>query len=392
MSLDDLARLAREQGAGYPVLMLDLAALDQNTKVVVDFARAQGWGVRPALKSFRSPALISYLLNRLPQPRGLVFNLSEVDPIVAAAPRGADLMTGYPPTFGELAAYLGAKPPRGLRKHRLRILVDSVPLMEHLARLAKTTRRRVPVDVALELDVGMGRGGINDRAELAACLDVLRSDRQRLRLTGVLGYDGHATLRGDSEYRQLVAAQAQDSYRTHLANLAALGAGLYDERTLIRNGPGSSNYRNWVGGPADEIGCGSAFLFAGYLNGGYDTDGLAPALSLGGAVRRITSDHPSVPVLGITQPGASEMEIIVQGVGSAGEVAHPPGARGDDASGGGDALIVPKGSVALGDYVIYRPEQAEVGILRFHEMLAVREGKVLRRWPVFDRPGAQRSA
>src|SRR5687767_10141164 len=56
MSLDALAKLAREQGRGHPVLFLDLAALDQNIRTVADFAGAQGWGVRPALKSFRSPA------------------------------------------------------------------------------------------------------------------------------------------------------------------------------------------------------------------------------------------------------------------------------------------------------------------------------------------------
>ncbi|HEX8743783.1 MAG TPA: alanine racemase [Thermoleophilaceae bacterium] len=392
MSPEQLAGLARELGRGHPVLFLDLAALDQNLRTVVGFASAQGWGVRPALKSFRSPALISYLLNRLPQPRGLVFGLREVDPIVAQAPRNTDLMTGYPPTFGELADFLATKPPKGQRAHRLRILVDSVPLMEHLGKLARTSRRRLPLEVALELDVGMGRGGVNDRDELAACLDVLRAERDRLRLTAVLGYDGHATLRGDAEYRRLVAAQAQDSYRTHLANLSELGAGLYDEATLIRNGPGSSNYRNWPGGPANEVGCGSAFLYAGYLNGGYDTEGLAPALAMAGAVRRITSDHPSAPVLGVAQPGASEMEIIVQGVGTAAELVHPPGAREDEASGGGDALVVPKGSVALGGYVLYRPEQTEVGIQRFNEMVAVRDGRVLRSWPVFKRPGARNLA
>ena len=389
MLLDALAKLAREQGRGHPALFLDLAALDQNIRTVADFAGAQGWGVRPALKSFRSPALISYLLNRLPQPRGLVFGLREVDPIVAQAPRNTDLMTGYPPTFGELADFLATKPPKGQRKHRLRILVDSVPLMEHIARLARTSRRRLPLEVAIEFDVGMGRGGVGDRAELQSCLDILRAERDRLRLTAVLGYDGHATLRGDQEYRELVATQAMDSYRTHLANLKELGADLYDEAALIRNGPGSSNYRNWVGGPANEVGCGSAFLFAGYLNGGYDTAGLAPALALGGAVRRITSDHPSVPVLGIAQPGASEMEIIVQAVASPGELVHPPGGRVDDASGGGDALIVPKGSVELGDYVLYRPTQTEGAILSYHELLAVREGKVLRRWPVFRRQGTK---
>jgi hypothetical protein len=142
-------------------------------------------------------------------------------------------------------------------------------------------------------------------------------------------------------------------------------------------------------GPANEIGCGSAFLFAGYLNGGFDTEGLAPALTLAGAVRRITSDHPSAPVIGITQPGASEMEIIVQAVAPAGELVHPPGGREDEASGGGDALVVPKDSVALGDYVLYRPTQTEGAILSFHEMLAVREGNLLRRWPVFKRQGSK---
>jgi D-serine deaminase-like pyridoxal phosphate-dependent protein len=389
MSLEQLARLARERGSGHPVLILDLAALDQNARTITEFAGAQGWGVRPALKSFRSPALISYVLGRLPQPRGLVFGMREIDPIIAQAPKNTDLMTGYPPTFGELADYLAAKPPKRQRKHRLRILVDSVPLMEHLARLARTTRRRLPLEVAIEFDVGMGRGGMNDRDELKACLDVLRAERDRLRLTAVLGYDGHATLRGDSEYRKLVATQAQDSYRTHLADLKDLGAGLYDEATLIRNGPGSSNYRNWVGGPANEVGCGSAFLFAGYLNGGYDVDGLAPALTLGGAVRRITSDHPSVPVLGIGQPGATEMEIIVQGVAPAAELVYPEGGSEDEASGGGDALVVPKDSVALGDYVLYRPTQTEGAILSYHEMLAVREGRVLRHWPVFRRQSAR---
>ena len=79
MSLPQLAKLARELGGGQPILLLDLAALDANTKVVVDFARANRWAVRPALKSFRSPRLIAYLLQRLPEPRGLVFNLPEVD-------------------------------------------------------------------------------------------------------------------------------------------------------------------------------------------------------------------------------------------------------------------------------------------------------------------------
>lgn len=387
MDLPALAQLARELGRGDPVLLLDLAALDRNAEVVREFAEAQGWGVRPALKSFRSPGLIGYVLRRLPQPRGLVFSLREIDAILEHSPAGTDLMTGYPPTFGELAAYLRSRPPRRQTRHTLRLLIDSVPLMEELARLARRTRRRLPLAVALELDVGMGRGGINDRAELEACLAILRAERRRLRLGAVLGYDGHATLNGDAGYRRLVAAQAQQAYRDHLSALAELGADLYEPDTLIRNGPASSNYRNWAGGPANEMSPGSAYLFAGYLNGGYDVEGLHPALALGGAVRRITGDHPSIPVSGAAPPGADQEEIIVQAVGAPSEVVWPPGATEDTASGGGDALAVPKGSVELGDYVLYRPAQTEVGIVKFAQLVAVRAGTVRRLWPTFRRPG-----
>lgn len=386
MTPAEVARLAREMGAGSPRLFLDLAALDQNTKVIVDFARANGWGVRPALKSFRSPQLVAYVLQRLPEPRGLVFSLGEVDALIRRAPAGTDLMLGYPPTVGELADFLARPAPRGQRRHALRLLVDSVPLMEELGRLARTTRRRLPLDFALELDVGLGKGGIGSRDELRGCIEVLRAGGDRLRLGAVLGYDGHATLNGNAAYRKLVAEQAQAAYRERLADLRELAGGLYDAATLIRNGPASSNYRNWPGGPANEISPGSAFLFAAYLED-FDHAGLAPALTAAGAVRRITSDHPSVPAFGQTLPGSREMEIVVQAVGEAGEIVWPSGAREDELSGGGDALVVPKASVALGDYVLYRAVQAEAAIQRFDALTVVREGRVLRRWPILTRPG-----
>ena len=63
------------------------------------------------------------------------------------------------------------------------------------------------------------------------------------------------------------------------------------------------------------------------------------------------------------------------------------GVHEDELSGGGDALVVPKGAVRLGDYVLYDPEQTEDGIRRFGRILAVREGRVRRRWAVEPRPG-----
>ena len=66
-SNETLARLAREHGKGEPVMFVDLAAIDQNAKVIVDFARAHRWHVRPALKVFQSPKLCAYILHLLPR-------------------------------------------------------------------------------------------------------------------------------------------------------------------------------------------------------------------------------------------------------------------------------------------------------------------------------------
>jgi hypothetical protein len=38
-----IARLAREYGHGEPVMFVDLAAVDQNLKVIVDFAKGNHW-------------------------------------------------------------------------------------------------------------------------------------------------------------------------------------------------------------------------------------------------------------------------------------------------------------------------------------------------------------
>jgi D-serine deaminase-like pyridoxal phosphate-dependent protein len=77
----------------------------------------------------------------------------------------------------------------------------------------------------------------------------------------------------------------------------------------------------------------------------------------------------------------------VQGIGDAAEVVWPTPTSEDELSGGGDALVVPKGSVKLGDYVLFRPVQTEVAIVKFTEIVAVRDGTVRRRWPTFPRPG-----
>jgi len=387
-----LARLAREHGRGEPLMFVDLAAVEQNAKVVVDFARAHGWAVRPALKVFQCPKLCAYIMGLCPEPRGLVFHLRTVDQIMTAAPAGTDLMMGYPPTPGELQAYLGSAPPRGQRPHRLTLMASSLNILEEMARLARTTSRPVPIDICLEFDSGFGRGGFHQPAQVSAAIKLLRRERRVLRLRAVLCYDGHATADPAEAWRRYVAKQASGYYAGYLKQLEAEGGDLYDHATLIRNGPGSSNYKNWAGKTEiNEISPGSAFVYAGYLAAGFDTKGLASALAQAAPVLKDVGPYPWALITLQPLPPIIGEQYFLKGstwpdqAGIEPAFVYPPGVQDDEPEGGRAMVWAPPGELTTSDYVLCWPNQGGDGIDYFGALHAVRSGRVVDVWPTFTR-------
>ncbi len=389
-----LARLAREHGQGEPVMFVDLAAVDRNARVIVDFARAHRWHVRPALKVFQSPKLCAYILHLLPEPRGLVFHLRTVDQIMTAAPAGTDLLMGYPPTRGELRAYLGSAPPRGQRPHRLTLLASSLEILQDMARLARRTRRRVPLDVGLEFDSGFGRGGFHHPPRISAAIKLLRRERRVLRLRAVLCYDGHALVSPNKEVRKYVANQASGYFKGYLDQLHAEGSDLYDPAALVRNGPGSSNYRNWGGKPEiNEISPGSAFVYAGYMAAGFDDQGLARALTQAAPVLKDVGPYPSTYLTKVPIPPIIGEEYFLKGStwpdqgGIQPPFVYPPGVKDDEREGGRCMVYAPQGELSTSDYVLCWPNEGGDGIDYFGALQVVRSGRIVDVWPTFTRWG-----
>jgi D-serine deaminase-like pyridoxal phosphate-dependent protein len=376
-------------------MFVDLAAIDQNAKVILDFARAHRWHVRPALKVFQSPKLCAYILHLLPQPRGLVFHLRTVDQIMTAAPAGTDLLMGYPPSRGELRAYLGSAAPQGQRPHRLTLLASSIDILQDMARLARTTPRRVPLDVALEFDSGEGRGGFHHPPQISAAIKLLRRERRVLRLRGLVCYDGHATASGAESWRQLVAKQSSGYLKGYLDQLHAEGGDLYDAGKLIRNGPGSSNYRNWAGKPEiNEISPGSAFVYAGYLQSGFDTQGLSRALTQAASVLKDVGPYPSTLFTKVPIPPITGEEYFLKGStwpdqgGLQPAFVYPKGVQDDEREGGRCMVYAPRGELSTSDYVLCWPNQGGDGIDYFGALQVVRSGRIVDVWPTFTRWGA----
>ena len=394
---ETLARLARVHAKGSPLTFLDLAAFDNNLRIIRDFADSNRFDVRPALKSFHNAGFIGYTLRRLAKPRGLIFHLRTVDEVMRTAPAGTDLLMGYPPALDEVAAYLRARPRRGQPRHRVRILVDSIELLEHVARLARRTRRKLPLDIALQLESGFYLSGFEDAAALRPALELLRKEKRRLRFSGVMCYDGYASFRAERQFRETVAEEAQRRLAAWMAQLEEEAADLYDPKTLVVNGPGSSTYQLWAGNPhLTEISPGAGLLFHGYITGsGYDNDGLEPTLHHVSPVHR---KGTGVPLTGAERPvPAGKEEVSCKGgawptsSGTPSDVVFPEGLEADDLSGGRGNnqahFLAPKGVLDRGDYIVFRPKHAGDAIDYFGSLVAVRNGQAVRIWDSFRQPG-----
>jgi D-serine deaminase-like pyridoxal phosphate-dependent protein len=354
----------------------------------------------------------------------MVFHLRPVAELVAVLPSNPDLMLGYVPTVGELEAYFiqdgSDEPP-----HRLRLTLDAPELVRACADLARKGRRDLPVEVALEFDSGMQRGGIKTEAELREAIRVLRENQDVLRLTAMLCYDGHATVEGNEQFRRTVAEDAKRRYREFLDQLRQEAGDFVDVDALTRNGPGSSNYQNWdPDGPATEVSPGTAFVYHGYLQGrGFDNEGLQRTLVHGAPVMRIPADGPRTPLAGVEppwdetgpvedavpeegDPGRPALEgyeeVLIKGgawpsnEGDQAEMVYPEGMEDDPSSGGRgnntSAVLAPKDSLELGDYVLLRPRISGDGIAYFGALHAIREGEFQGLWPTRTRWHRPRTA
>ena len=393
--LEELAELAAAVGAGEPVCFIDLDRLDANLAVLQDAASDNGWWVRPSLKSLQSPGSIAYVLDALPEPRGMVFHLRHVHPILELAPEGTDLLTGYVPTIGELAAYLAA-PPQSVQ-HRVRITVDSIPLLDETIAAVRDSPRSEPLELCLELDAGSGRGGFTDVDEVVVAGRRIVEARDAVELTALLCYDGHATLSPATALRRTIAADARRRLaRLHDALVDTAGAAL--ERLEV-NGPGSSNYLQWSSDEhLTEISPGSALLYAGYLRAGFDDAALQLACVLSAPVLRVVGPHPRVPLTALELPGANRQQLMLKGGGwPAGggrqpDLLWPPGLEDNELYGGRGnntgTITAPAGALDLGDHILLWPHQVGDAIDYFGAVTAVRGGQVIERWSTFPRWGS----
>ena len=380
-----LQQALHQAGIAKPTMLIDLDRLDHNIAQMQQWL-APGMGYRAVAKSLPSLTLLDYVGRQTNSKRLMVFHQPFLNQIATALP-DADLLLGKPMPVAAAQRYYQLHQGRFDPARQLQWLIDSPARLLEYAELARGLDSTLQVN--LEIDVGLHRGGFQGSADFAEALRLLARTPQ-LQFSGLMGYEPQVAAAPavlGLQRREFAAATAK--YSEFLVQLR--NAGL-DRQGNCYNAAGSPTFRFWkpVTGIANELSVGTGLL----KPSDYDITSLdshRPAAFIATPVLKAQAGMqlPVLPAAGKAQalwdPNRAQSFFIYGGYWKA-EPVSPAGLKSNALYGRSTNQELLNGSarvkLQVGDSVFLRPTQSEFVLLQFGDLAAVRGGKIVDFWPV----------
>jgi D-serine deaminase-like pyridoxal phosphate-dependent protein len=380
-----LNQLLKQQGAGIPQLVVDMQRLDANAELL-----AQRLGnklpLRLVAKSLASDGLLDYLAKKLGTRRFMAFHQPQLNQL-ARLFEDADLLLGKPlPVSAALAFYQQLGNATTFEPSRqVTWLIDTPQRLQQYAELAVGLKQ--PLQIALEIDLGLARGGFPDPKALGQALGALRTSKAPLTVRGLMGYDAQVAHSPPWIGRDRAFADSNARYRAFIATAQAF-SDLWPAQPLL-NGAGSLTYALHARGdtPLNEVSVGSALLKPSE----FDSDLLGehlPALWIATPVLKAQTGE--LPYLQSLQTALQTWDrnrqqayYLYGGRWQADPVA-PAGLSYDSLYGRSANQERVNGSsataLAVDDWVFLRPQLSEGLLDDFAELRLVRNNRLIGRW------------
>jgi D-serine deaminase-like pyridoxal phosphate-dependent protein len=227
-----------------PIGFVDLDRTRANAARVADYAHEHGLAWRPHIKTHKSRAVARIQLDA--GARGLtVATLREAEVMAELTP---DLLLAYPPVGTVKLERLVRLP----REVDLKVALDAIEVLEPLA--AAATRAGRTVGVLAEMDMGLGRVGVQD-AEALVALARAAASKEGVAFRGMMFYPGHIRMAEGDQTPHLAAVAA----RVAEALGALRSAGLEPE--IVSGGSTPTLWRSHEVPGMTEIRSGSCIFF-----------------------------------------------------------------------------------------------------------------------------------
>lgn len=270
---------------------------------------------------------------------------------------------------------------------QLRWLLDTPERVKQYARLAQELGQNMRA--ALEIDIGLHRGGAHSDEELMAMLDLIQAS-PHLEFAGFMGYEPHVVKAPGDPLKHRDKAMAIYHRYVELAK-SQLGDAWPEDVAL--NSAGSPTYQMYDSGdyPFNELAAGSCLV----KPTDFDLPTLAdhrPASWIASPVLKSLDglEIPGInlgPLLNLWDPNTERTFYIYNGYWKA-KLDSPKGLQVNNLLGRSTNQDMLNGSKSINlktdDWVFLRPTQSEFVFLQFGDIAVFDEGKIVDRWPVFN--------
>ena len=382
-----LNEMLKAEGPGRPVLLLDLTRMNHNIDLL---ARSVGpvKTYRVVVKSLPSIELLDHVMRRAGTRALMVFHQPFLNQIAESFP-DSDVLMGKPMPIQAARIFYGELGNSSFDPSRqLQWLVDTPERLAEYQALARNLGVHMRINV--EIDVGLHRGGVEDPEQLAAMLQTIAADPERLSFAGLMGYEPHLTGLGAN----LEHPAVQDVIRRYQADIERVRAAGYEPESLTLNGAGSHTLRIYEGDRTmNDLSAGSGVV----KPTDFDTHHLAenqPAAFIAAPVlktydRLYAAGEPLIAdVLQWWNPNMRRLHYIYGGYWKARYVS-PAGIPEPlyHSTNQEPFTTSPRGALAVGDHAFLRPTQSERVLLQFGDLHVVENGELVDRWSVFQDTG-----
>ena len=394
----------KADAAGRASSLVDLDAIDRNLKLVGD-TLGSNIALRLVAKSLPSVQLLEYMMLTACTNRVMTFTEGMTRDLLCRFGGDVDILLGRPAAVDAAARTfdtLDEHSPGGVNPtSTVRWLVDTEERMQEYSALG--SERGVTLRIAVEIDVGLRRGGARNEDELLAMLDVI--DRSAsLELTALMGYEGHFPFVPDGANPD----REFDCVLRRYADFVCAGRDAYPamfDAPLVYNSGGSRTYHYYtdqLDTPVNEVAMGSAFSYPRNFSNIPETE-LRRATFLGTPVLKRT-DPAEAPFAPGFLPGlaeddpAYEVQFIVVGGGFPAEQLHPEGlvhnpvtsSSGSDPdavanliSNQAEWLGARATELAVGDLIFYHPWEGD-GLSWLKRLDVFRGRELIDQWSTFQ--------
>ena len=255
----NLNTLLREKHIARPVLIIDREKLKKNCATLVKNIASRK-NFRIVAKSLPSIPLLGEVMTLTNTHRVMTFHQPFTNGVAIAYPH-SDILLGKPLPVDAAENFYSHLPAHSKFDPALQLqwLIDGPERLKQYLALAQKLDKNLQINI--ELDVGLHRGGLQTLEQLDECLTLIGQHSKHLRFSGFMGYDAHVgKLPSFIEPADTSLRKAQMVYASFIDRLRNRFPALYHDG-LTFNGAGSPTFfLHDESSPLNELSAGSCLV------------------------------------------------------------------------------------------------------------------------------------